>query len=81
MTTSRLILMYVAWLLAAGSVAVTIAVLTTELFAAVGLVDRSGAGYGYSLGVMTAVLFVALAVVPFAFRDRFVGAEPEAGDG
>lgn len=71
MTTSRLVLMYVAWLLAAGSVAVTIAVIVTEVFVVLGFVDRSSGAYGSSLGVITALLFVVLAAVPFVFRRRF----------
>lgn len=71
MKTHRLIWMYLLWLLAAGSVAVTVAVVVTELMAMVGLVDHSGSGYGLSLSIVTGTCFVVLAAVPFAFRDRF----------
>ena len=71
MTTPRLILMYGAWLLAAGSIAVTAAVIILEVLILVGVIDRSGDAYGLWLGLLTAGLFVVLAAVPFAFRGRF----------
>ncbi|MCZ7534122.1 MAG: hypothetical protein M5U23_12110 [Acidimicrobiia bacterium] len=67
----RLVGMYFLWLLAAGSVAVTVAVVVTELMVVVGLIDRSGGGYGLSLSIVTGACFVVLAVIPFLFRDRF----------
>jgi membrane protein YdbS with pleckstrin-like domain len=71
MTTPRLILMFGAWLLAAGAVAVTAAVVVTEIFVVVGLVDRSGSSYRLSLNIVTGVTFVALAAIPFVFKNRF----------
>jgi len=72
MTTRKLVLMYVAWLFAAGAIAITVAVVLTEVLSVVGVVDRSGSGYGISLNLLTAITFVALASVPFVFRSRFV---------
>ncbi len=71
MKTHRLIAMYALWLLAAGSVAVTVAVVVTELMVVVGLIDRSEGGYGVSLSIVTGACFVLLAAIPFLFRDRF----------
>ena len=75
MTTPRLILMFAAWLHAAGAIAVTVGVVVTEILVLVGVVSRSGAGYGRSLGVPTAAVFVVLVLVPFLWRDRFGGSE------
>jgi hypothetical protein len=77
MSTRKLVLMFVAWLFAAGAVAVTVAVVVTEMLAIAGVVDRSGASYGVSLNVITGVAFVALAVVPFVFRTRFGRADDD----
>lgn len=75
MTTRKLVLMYGAWLLAAGAIAVTIAVVLTEILVLIGAVERAGSGYGTSLNIFTAATFLALASVPFLFRDRFVEGE------
>lgn len=81
MTTRKLVLMFVAWLFAAGAIAVTVAVVVTEILSLIGIVDRSGSSYGLSLNLVTGVTFVALAFVPFVFRKRFVADdETETGD-
>ncbi|MDA2980136.1 MAG: hypothetical protein O3B42_10325 [Actinomycetota bacterium] len=80
MTTSRLVLMFGAWLLAAGAVAVTVAVVVTEIFVVVGMVDRSGSSYRLMLNIVTGVTFVALAVIPFVFRNRFRIGSDEGAD-
>ncbi len=71
MSTAKLLLFYAAWLFAAGAIALTFAVVATEILALVGTVDRSGSSYGLSLNLITGVTFVVLALVPFLFRDRF----------
>jgi hypothetical protein len=71
MSTSKLLMLYAAWLLAAGAIALTFAVVVTEVLSAIGLVDRSGSSYGISLNIVTAATFVALATIPFVFRTRF----------
>lgn len=76
MSTPKLLLMYAAWLLASGAIALTFAVVLTEVLAMFGIVDRSGASYGLSLNVVTAGTFAVLAVIPFVFRGRF-GPDPE----
>ncbi|MEZ5174897.1 MAG: hypothetical protein R2823_01660 [Acidimicrobiia bacterium] len=78
MTEPRLVGMYALWLLASGSIAVTVAVLATEVLAIIGLVDRSGGDYGLSLSIVTGAAFVALALVPVIFRDRFRDDKREA---
>ena len=77
MTTRKLVLMFVAWLFAAGAIAIIAAVVMTEILSLIGVVDRSEPSYGLSLNLVTGVTFVALASVPFVFRTRFV-AEGEA---
>jgi hypothetical protein len=71
MTTRKLVFMFIAWLFAAGAIAITVAVVLTEILSLVGIVDRSEASYGFSLNLITGVTFVALASVPFVFRARF----------
>lgn len=73
--------MFVAWLFAAGAIAVTVAVVLTEILSFVDVVDRSDSSYGLSLNVLTAVTFVALASVPFVFRGRFAAEVNEDQDG
>lgn len=72
MKTPRLIGMFILWLLAAGSVALSVAVVLTEVLVITGIIDRSGSGYGFSLSIVTGSVFVVLAVVPFVFRHRFL---------
>jgi hypothetical protein len=71
MSTSKLLLLYTAWLLAAGAIALTLAVVVTEVLSAIGMVDRSDSTYGLSLNIVTAVTFAVLAAIPFVFRNRF----------
>jgi hypothetical protein len=72
--------MFVAWLFAAGAIAVTVAVVVTEVLSVAGIVDRSESGYGVSLNIVTGITFVVLASVPFVFRHRFVeDANAQAG--
>ena len=71
MSTPKLLLMYAAWLLASGAIALTFAVVLTEVLSMLGIVDRSESSYGVSLNVVTAGTFVVLAVIPFVFRSRF----------
>jgi hypothetical protein len=71
MTTRKLVLMFVAWLFAAGAIAITAAVVMTEILTLIRVVDRSEPSYGLSLNLLTGITFVALASVPFVFRKRF----------
>jgi hypothetical protein len=79
MTTRKLVLMFIVWLFAAGAIAITVAVVFTEILSVVGIVDRSESNYGVSLNLITGSTFVALASVPFVFRARFT-AEADADD-
>jgi len=76
-STPKLILFYLAWLLAAGAIAVTVAVVVTELLVLIGPVDRSGSGYGTTLTITTVASFVLLALVPFVYRNRFAQDEQQ----
>jgi hypothetical protein len=83
MTTRKLVLLFIAWLFAAGAIAITVAVVLTEVLSWVGIVDRSEATYGLSLNIVTAITFAALASIPFVFRARFTddgGSGLEPGD-
>lgn len=79
MATRKLVLMFIAWLFAAGAIAITVAVVLTEILSLVGIVDRSESSYGVSLNLFTGVTFVVLASVPFVFRARFT-TEPDSDD-
>ena len=80
MTTRKLLLLFIAWLLAAGAIAITVAVVVTEILSLIGIVDRSDASYGLSLNIITGATFVALASVPFVFRSRFAVDSREAAE-
>ncbi|MCB1247414.1 MAG: hypothetical protein KDB69_09115 [Acidimicrobiia bacterium] len=70
-STGKLVLLTTGWILASGAIALSVAVLLTELLGVFGVVDRSGSGYGVSLRILTVAIFVVLATVPFVFRARF----------
>ena len=79
MPTWKLILLFVAWLLASVMIAVVIAILGTEVLRLVGIVESGESSYSVALNVLFGVVFVALVAVPFVFRRRFTSYEPPPG--
>jgi hypothetical protein len=79
MSTGKLILLSVAWVLASLTMGVVVGVFVTEILRLAGLVETGSSGYSLSLNVVTFGVFILLVAVPFVFRRRFV--EKDANDG
>ncbi len=79
MSTRKLIVLAVAWVLASLTMGVVVAVFVTEILRLVGVVESGSSGYSTSLDVVTLVVFVGLVAVPFVFRDRFTGTGEDEG--
>ncbi len=71
MSTPKLILLGIAWVLAALTIGVVTAIVATELLLLVGIVQSGQSSYAISLNTITLVVFLALVAVPIAFRSRF----------
>ncbi len=77
MSTGKLIVFSVAWILASLTMGVVVGVLVTEILRLVGVVETGSSGYSLSLNVVTFSTFVALLAVPFVFRRRFTGGDAD----
>ncbi|MFV2001341.1 MAG: hypothetical protein ACC654_13340 [Acidimicrobiia bacterium] len=64
----------VAWVLASLTIGVVTAIMATEVFSWLGIVESGESSYAVSLNVIALVVFLVLIAVPFAFRKRFVDA-------
>lgn len=71
MSTVKLVVLGVAWVLAALAVAVVTAIVLTELLRVVGVVEAGGSSYAIALNGSAVVVFVVLVSVPILFRKRF----------
>jgi len=65
-----LVVLYLAWLVAAATIAIIVAVLVGELAASVGLVARDGPGSQVLFDVVALVGFLVMAALPFLLRHR-----------
>ncbi len=72
LSRTKAIGLLVVWIITAGAIAVTLAVIVTEVLWLLGFVDPSSSGYEWSLRIVTFVGWLLLAAVPYFFRDRFV---------
>jgi len=79
MSTGKLILLSIAWVLASLTMGVVVAVIVTEVLRLAGIVETGSPGYSLSLNIVTFSVFVVLVAVPFVFRKRFTG--DDANDG
>lgn len=79
MSTGKLIVMSIAWVLASLTMGVVVAVLVTEILRLVGIVETGSSGYSLSLNVVTFSVFAILVAVPFVFRKRFAGKDVTDG--
>ncbi len=79
MSTSKLIFLSIAWVLASLTMGVVVAVFVTEALRFVGIVETGSSGYSLSLNVITFSVFAILVAVPFVFRKRFTGTEANDG--
>lgn len=81
MSTLKLIGLAIAWALASIAIAYVAAIVITELFDVIGIVESGEASYTIMINAVLIVVFVGLVLVPFVFRGRFVDpTEPEAGE-
>jgi hypothetical protein len=78
MSTGKLIVLTIAWILASLAIGVVIGVLLTEILVLTGLVDNGSREYAISLNVFAFSAFVVVVSVPIVFRKRFTA---EAADG
>ncbi len=80
MSTLKLIGLGIAWALASVAIAVVAAILITEIFDVVGVVESGETSYTIVINLVLLVVFIGLVLIPFVFRDRFVApSEDEAG--
>ena len=76
MSRSRVALLYAAWLFVAAFIGVVTAIVLTELLRVIGLVDSGEESYQRAINVTWLVVFVAVAGVPWVFRNRFTDGSP-----
>jgi len=76
--TWKLLLLYGAWLLASGAIAVIFGVLAGEILWLIGVVELEDTAYRIVVDVVAAISFVLLALTPWLLRHRFLR-EEEAG--
>jgi membrane protein YdbS with pleckstrin-like domain len=77
MSTGKLIVLTITWILASITMGIVIGVLLTEILVATGLVDNGSREYSISLNVIALTVFVVIVTVPLIFRKRFT-ADAEA---
>ncbi len=77
--TRKLVLLTIAWVLAAVTIGLVVGVLLTEIMALAGAFTTGSDAYRLSLNIIALVVFVAVVTVPFVFRDRFRSDPPREG--
>jgi CBS domain containing-hemolysin-like protein len=77
MSTGKLILLTIGWVLASLTIGIVVGVFLTEILVLVGLVDTGSTEYSISLNVIALSAFAVVVVVPLVFRTRF---RPDKGD-
>ena len=78
MSTGKLIVLTIAWVLASIAIGVVVGVFLTEILVLIGLVDNGSREYTISLNIIAFSAFAVVVVVPLVFRKRFT---VEAVDG
>ena len=71
MSTGKLIVLTVTWVLASITIGVVVGVFLTEILVLIGIVDAGSTEYGISLNIIALSVFVVVVVVPLVFRKRF----------
>jgi hypothetical protein len=79
MSTGKLIVLTVTWVLASITIGVVTGVLLTEILVLIGIVDTGSTEYGISLNIIALSVFVVVVVVPLVFRKRFTAEAVEDG--
>jgi len=77
MSTGKLIVLTIAWVLASITIGVVTGVFLTEILVLTGLLDTGSREYSTSLNIITFSTFAVVVVVPFVFRKRFRSSEPD----
>ncbi len=71
MSTLKLIGLGIAWALASVAIAVVAAILITEIFDVIGVVESGETSYTIMINLVLFVVFIGLVLIPFVFRGRF----------
>ena len=71
MSTGKLIVLTIAWVLASVAIGVVVGVLLTEILVLTGLIDNGSREYTISLNVIAFSAFAVVVTVPLVFRRRF----------
>ena len=71
MSTGKLIVLTIAWILASITIGVVVGVLLTEILVLTGLVDNGSREYTVSLNITSFASFAVVVTVPLVFRKRF----------
>jgi len=71
MSTGKLILLTIGWILASLTIGIVVGVFLTEILVLVGLVDTGSVEYSTSLNIIALSVFAIVVVVPLVFRKRF----------
>ena len=71
MSTGKLIVLTIAWVLASITIGVVVGVFLTEILVVTGLVDNGSREYTISLNIIAFSAFAVVVVVPLVFRKRF----------
>jgi membrane-anchored glycerophosphoryl diester phosphodiesterase (GDPDase) len=77
MSTGKLIVLVVAWVLASITIGVVTGVLLTEILVLIGLVDAGSTEYSVILNIISLSVFVVVGSVPLVFRKRFESSEAD----
>jgi hypothetical protein len=73
--TAKLVVAYLAWLLAAGALALLFSLLIGEVVALIGIVDSGSDAQQTVAEVATIAWFVLLAALPFLLRSHILKSE------
>jgi hypothetical protein len=73
--TAKLVVAYLAWLLAAGALALLFSLLIGEVVALIGIVDSGSDAQQTVVEVATIAWFVLLAALPFLLRSHILKSE------
>jgi hypothetical protein len=73
--TAKLVVAYLAWLLAAGALALLFSLLIGEVVALIGIVDSGSDSQQTVVEVATIAWFLLLAALPFLLRSHILKSE------
>ena len=79
MSTGKLIVLTIAWILASITIGLVVGVLLTEILVLIGLIDNGTDEYSTSLSIIAFSAFAVVVTVPFVFRKRFTAEGDDDG--